>query len=115
VMTTTSYVSAKLLARTGKGVLALRLTAPTTSAGKREAVSKSALVWEGVTSMGIPSCTNEEGHEADAMQADYEHENCLRIRCMYCHAYVIVTIGNDQWLTPEPEWSMTGVDQSRPL
>ena len=62
-MTTTSYVSAKLLARTGKGVLALRLTAPTTSAGKREAVSKSALVWEGVTR----------------------------------------------------EWSMTGVDQSRPL
>lgn len=58
-----------------------------------------------VTNMSTPTCTNEEGHEADAMQVDYEHENCLRIRCMHCHAYVIVTIGDDQWLTPEPEWS----------
>jgi hypothetical protein len=55
--------------------------------------------------MSTPTCTNEGGHEADAMQADYEHENCLRIRCMYCHAYVIVTIGDDQWLSPEPEWN----------
>ena len=55
--------------------------------------------------MNAPTCTNEEGHEADAMQADYEYENCLSIRCMYCPAYVIVTIGDDQWLSPEPEWS----------
>lgn len=55
--------------------------------------------------MSTPTCTNEEGHEADAMQADYERENCLRIGCMYCHAYAIVTIGDDQWLEPEPDWS----------
>lgn len=55
--------------------------------------------------MSTPTCTNEEGHEADAMQADYEYENCLRIRCTHCPAYVIVTIGDNQWLAPEPEWS----------
>ena len=55
--------------------------------------------------MSTPTCTNEEGHEADAMKVDYVYENCLGIRCAHCVAYVIVTIGDDQWLSPEPEWS----------